>query len=122
MHNATDRPNRSAGPRPRPGSTNATSAGANVKNRNNSSRPISGNPRSRSSSSSTNTCVATATSPERGPDPQLRRLPSHIRPILGEYYGDPILGKGSSADNTGTIEIGLDPGTSSVRTKRSTSS
>lgn len=48
---------------------------------------ISGNPRSRSSSSPANTCVATATS-QRGQDSQLRRLPSHIRPILGEYYGD----------------------------------
>ena len=27
--------------------------------------------------------------PERGPDPQLRRLPSHIRPIFGEYYATP---------------------------------
>src|SRR6476469_3531278 len=28
--------------------------------------------------------------PERGPDPQLRRLPSHIRPIFGEYYATPM--------------------------------
>ena len=78
--NATARPNRSAGPRPRPGSTNATSAGAN------------GNPRSRASSSSANTCVADRGDTERGPDPQLRRLPSHIRPIFGEYYATPCSG------------------------------
>ncbi len=32
-------------------------------------------------------------SPQRGQDPQLRRLLSHIRPILGEYYGDPVTGR-----------------------------
>jgi len=62
-----------------------------VKNRNNSSRPISGNPRSRSSSSSANTCVANATSPSAAQIRSSGGYSSHIRPIFGEYYGDPVL-------------------------------
>ena len=51
------------------------------------------------------------------------------RTILGELDrhnftsgGTFTLGKGTGADGTGTIDIPLDRGTSSVRTRRSTSS
>ena len=63
-------------------------AGANVKNRNNSSRPISGNPAA-ASAPPLRTPASPPRPPQRAPDPQLRRLPSHSRPIFGEYYADP---------------------------------
>ena len=93
MHNVTARPNRSAGPRTRPGSTNATAAGANVK------KPEQLLPADLREPPQPRQLLLRehlrrhSDLPERGPDPQLRRLPSHIRPIFGEYYADPDTGR-----------------------------